>query len=120
MCASDPRVAPVGIWNSGLIVQQLLGARSVRFDASKFGWVGAPVIGLPTCAVMGSAGVKTFDEIRRENKPLKFGATGAGTTTADMPKIINKTLGTNWDVITGYSGTATIRVAMQRHEVQYQ
>ncbi|HEX9880662.1 MAG TPA: hypothetical protein VGB25_10745 [Candidatus Binatia bacterium] len=114
---SKPNGLTMGVWNSGLIVQQLLGTRSVKFEADKFGWVGAPGVGLPMCAIMAFTGLKSLDEVIKSKRPLKMGATGAGTTTADMPKILNGVLGTNFEVITGYSGSATIRVAMQRHEV---
>ncbi len=38
----------VGIFNSGLVLQQVLGSRGIRFQGDKFGWIGAPVIGLST------------------------------------------------------------------------
>jgi len=34
-----------------------------------------------------------------------------------MPKILNKIMGKRFDVISGYTGTATIRLAMERNEV---
>ncbi len=46
-----------------------------------------------------------------------MGATRAGATLADLPKILNLTLGTNFEVIAGYRGSATIRTAMQKKEV---
>ena len=35
----------VGIWNSGLVLRQALGDKAMRFDARKFGWIGAPTKG---------------------------------------------------------------------------
>ena len=45
-----------------------------------------------------------------------MGATRGGSTT-DLPRFMNKALGTNFKIITGYRGTATIRLAMQSREV---
>jgi tripartite-type tricarboxylate transporter receptor subunit TctC len=114
---AKPDGLTVGIWNSGIILQQVLGGPGIKFKADKFGWVGAPVQGWPTCAIMGYTGLKTLKDVMNTNQRIKVGATRAGSTTDDLPKILNQTLGTNFDVISGYTGTATIRIAMQKQEV---
>ena len=114
---AEPDGLTIGVWNSGLVLQQALDARGVQFEANKFGWIGAPVAGLPTCAVMGFTGLKTLDDVIKSKKPIKMGATRAGSTTDDLPRILNLTLGTNFEVIAGYRGTARIRLAMQKREV---
>ncbi|MFQ5850090.1 MAG: Bug family tripartite tricarboxylate transporter substrate binding protein [Candidatus Binatia bacterium] len=114
---AKPDGLTVGIWNGGLVLQQALGERKVKFKGDKFGWIGAPVKGFPTCAIMGFTGLKTLNDVLKSGKPIKMGATRAGSTTDDLPKILNKTLGTNFKVISGYRGTAIIRIAMQKREV---
>ena len=114
---AKPDGLTVGIWNSGIILQQVLGGPGIRFQADKFGWVGALVKGWPTCAIMGHTGLRTLKDVVNTNQRIKVGATRAGSTTDDLPKILNKTLGTNFDVISGYTGTATIRIAMQKQEI---
>ena len=114
---AKPDGLTVGIWNSGIILQQVLGGPGIKFKADKFGWVGAPVQGWPTSAIMGYTGLKTLKDVMNTNQRIKVGATRAGSTTDDLPKILNQTLGTNFDVISGYTGTATIRIAMQKQEV---
>lgn len=114
---AEPDGLTVGIFNSALVLRQTLGDRSVRFDARKFGWIGTPSVGLPTCAVMGFTGLKTLDDVINAKQRFKMGATRAGATTDDLPRILNLTLGTGFDVISGYKGTARIRLAMQKREV---
>jgi len=58
----------------------------------------------------------SFD-VLKSKKPLQMGATKAGSTTYDFPVVLNKLLGTNFEVISGYTGTTTIRIAMQKQEV---
>jgi tripartite-type tricarboxylate transporter receptor subunit TctC len=67
---------------------------------------------------MGFTGLKTLDDVLKYDKPLKVGATRAGSTGYDLPLILNKTLGTKFEVVPGYTGTATTRVALQRRELQ--
>jgi len=114
---AKPDGLTAGNWNGGLVLQQALGERKARFQGDKFGWVGAPIKGFPTCAIMGFTGLKTLEDVLKSGKRLKMGATRGGSTTDDFPKILNKTMGTKFDVISGYRGTATIRIAMQKKEI---
>jgi tripartite-type tricarboxylate transporter receptor subunit TctC len=108
----------IGCWNSAYVLYQALGDRAVRLDAKKLGWIGAPVKGSPHCSIMAFTGLKTFEEVLKSGKPLKMGATRAGSTYADLPKIFNQTVGTKFDVITGYEGTSKILLAMQSREIE--
>jgi tripartite-type tricarboxylate transporter receptor subunit TctC len=107
----------VGNFNSGMVTQQALDARGIRFDARKFGWVGAPVKGFPSCLVMAFAGAHSYDEVVKNSAKIKFGGTRAGASSDDLPKIMNALLGTKFQVISGYKGTGPIRVALQRREI---
>ena len=107
----------VVIFNNSLIVQKAIGDPRINIDFRKLGWVGAPSVGVPVCMVMGFTGLKTLDDVLKTKKPLKAGATRAGSAGYDLPLILNKTLGTNFEVISGFTGTATTRVALQKREI---
>ena len=107
----------IGNWNSAYVLYQALGDRAVRLDAKKLGWIGAPVKGSPHCSVMAFTGFNSFEDILKSGKSLKMGATRAGSTYADLPKIFNQTIGTKFEVITGYEGTSKILLAMQSKEI---
>lgn len=108
----------LGNWNSAFILYEALGDRQVRIKSRELNWIGAPVKGGPACGVMGFTGLKTLEDVLNTKKPIKMGATRAGSTLNDLPKILNLTMGTKFDVITGYRGTSTIRIAMQKKEVE--
>jgi len=114
---AKPDGLTVGVWNSGLVLRQALGDKSVKFKADQFGWIGAPHKGSPTCAIMGFTGLRTLKDVLNSKKPIKIGATSPGVTPWDLPKILNLTLGTKLDVIPGYEGTPRVRVALQIREV---
>jgi tripartite-type tricarboxylate transporter receptor subunit TctC len=107
----------IGVWNGAFVLYQALGDKAVRLDATKLNWIGAPIKGSPACNVMGFTGVKSMDDILESGKSLKMGATRAGSTYNDLPKILNQTVGTKFDVITGYKGTSPITVAMRAKEI---
>jgi len=114
---AKPDGLTVGIWNSGLVLRQALGDRSVKFKGDKFGWIGAPVKGMPTCGIMAFTGLKTLEDVLNSKKPIKMGGTRPGSGPFDIPRILNLTLGTKFRVIPGYQGTRVISFAMQRREV---
>ncbi|MFQ5850429.1 MAG: Bug family tripartite tricarboxylate transporter substrate binding protein [Candidatus Binatia bacterium] len=114
---AKPDGLTVGVWNSVYVLYQALGDKKVKLDARKLGWIGAPGKGTPVCAIMGFTGLKTFKDVLSSKKPVKMGATRAGSILDDVPKILNRTAGTNFKVITGYKGTAKVRLAMQAREV---
>src|SRR5918992_284031 len=107
----------VVMFNNSLVVQNALGDPRVKIDFRKLGWVGAPSVGVPVCMVMGFTGLKTLNDVLQTKEPLKAGATRAGSTGHDLPLILNQTLGTNIEVISGFTGTATTRVALQKREI---
>jgi tripartite-type tricarboxylate transporter receptor subunit TctC len=104
-------------WNSAFVLNQALGDPNVRFDARKFGWIGAPGKGIPVCLIMGFTGLKTVDEILKAGKPIKMGGTAPGSHSVDLPLMLNKMLGTKFQVVSGYPGTSQTRLALQRREV---
>ena len=115
---ATPDGLTIAIFNNSLVVQKGLGDPRIGIDFRKLGWIGAPSVGVPMCMVMGFTGLKTLDDVLKYKKPLKVGATRAGSAGYDLPLILNRTLGTNFEVISGYTGTATTRVALQTRELQ--
>ena len=107
----------VGIWNSALVLRQALGDKAMRFDARKFGWVGAPTKGTPHCSIMAHTGLKSLKDVLATSREIKMGSTGPGSTYDDTPKILNRTIGTKFKVVSGYEGSGPIYVAMRRKEV---
>ena len=114
----EPDGLTIGVWISGQIIRQALGDRSTRFDGRKFGWIGAPSKGAPTCAIMGFTGLKTWQDVLNAKRPIKMGGLRAGTAYDDVPTILNNVAGTKFDVISGFAGTAPVRLALQRRDVE--
>lgn len=114
---AKPDGLSVANWNSALVFNQAMGDANIKFDARKFGWLGAPSKSVPVCLIMGFAGPKTIDEIVKSAKTLRMGGTGPGSHSIDMPLMLNKMLGTKLTVVSGYQGTAQIKIALQRREV---
>lgn len=114
---ADPDGLTLGVFGSGLVTQQALGAKGVLFDARKFNFLGSMSVGTPICAIMGFTGLKNLDDVLASKKTLKMGSTGAGATTDDLPRLMVGLMGAPFNVVRGYKGTSSVRVAMQRREL---
>ncbi|MGH7797074.1 MAG: Bug family tripartite tricarboxylate transporter substrate binding protein, partial [Candidatus Binatia bacterium] len=115
---AEPDGLTIGVWISGQIIRDALGDRSIKFDGRKFGWIGAPSKGAPTCAMMGFTGLKTWDDVFNSKRSIRMGGVRAGTAYDDVPTILNNVAGTKFNLITGFAGTSPVRLALQRREVE--
>ena len=116
---AKPDGLTLGVWNNGLVLRQALGDRSVKFQGDKFGWIGASGgRSFPTCGIMAFTGHKTLKDVLNSKKDIKMGGSLPGAPPSDLPKILNLTLGTRFDVISGYGGTPTINAFLQRRDLE--
>ncbi|MGE5540174.1 MAG: Bug family tripartite tricarboxylate transporter substrate binding protein [Gemmatimonas sp.] len=102
--------------NNAIPLNQVLDGRGVRYDVSKFNWIGSPGAYNTIAMVWHTAGVRTIEQARE--KELTFGATGAGSSNVIIPTAMNNTLGTKFKVVLGYKSVSEIYIAMERGEVQ--
>jgi tripartite-type tricarboxylate transporter receptor subunit TctC len=95
---------------------QLLGGEGVRFDASRFNWLG--VIASSNGLVMSwhTSGIKTLEDARQ--RTVQMGATGTNDDAWVYAKVLNATTGTKFNLVRGYQGTAAVNVAIERGEVE--
>jgi tripartite-type tricarboxylate transporter receptor subunit TctC len=96
---------------------QVLGNPGIKFDARKFEWIGAPATLEGVFAFTASSGFRNLEAWKTARNPAKVGATGPGSETHDIPKILQAAVGLPLQVISGYKGTADIRLAAENGEI---
>jgi tripartite-type tricarboxylate transporter receptor subunit TctC len=107
----------IGNWTGTLAVQQVLGNKAARFDARKYGWLGAPTPDSFVCALSKASGIKTMDDWFNAKRPIKIGGTAPGDNTDDVAKLVQAALGLPMKVVEGYGGTSKIRLATESGEI---
>jgi tripartite-type tricarboxylate transporter receptor subunit TctC len=107
----------IGAFNGNQILGQLVGAQGINFDARKMEWMGAPGYNHDLCVLNRQSGIATADQWFRAKTPLKLGGSAPGAPTDDGPKILKETIGLPLRLVSGYKGTADIRVAVESGEV---
>jgi len=88
----------------------------VKFDTKALTYIGS-MNGEPYyCFVRSDARVKTMKDLF--DHELLVGATGQGSSTSMSPALMNNLLGTKFKIISGYTGSAQVTLAVLRNEVQ--
>lgn len=115
---AKPDGLTIGMWNGGLVMRQVLrNDKGFEFEASKFNWLGVPVLSNPVCAMTEASGIASLDRWLAAKTPVKIGGIAPGIPTDDIPKILRAALGLPIQVVEGYKGTAEIRLAADSGEV---
>lgn len=107
-----------GVFNELQLINQLTEAEGVQFDARKFSWLGSVQRVSSVCTIRADMPHKSAQDLTRRDLPqVVMGGTGPGATTDDLPKLMNALAGTNFRLVSGYRGTADIRLATESKEV---
>ena len=65
-----------------------------------------------------AAPYKSIQDVRNASTPPKCGSTGTGNTGYYLPKLLEETIGTKFNIVVGYQGGADIELAVERGDVQ--
>ena len=94
---------------------QVLEPEKVKFDVSKFNWIGNPNVANLVLSTWAATGIKTIDDAKA--REVIIGAGGATSPSGQIPKALNNIVGTKFKIITGFPSTH-IDLAMERGEVE--
>jgi tripartite-type tricarboxylate transporter receptor subunit TctC len=96
-------------------LQQVLRPKRLRYDASKFNYLGRMVSMRSSIIVWHTAPATTLADFK--NKTLIFGATGRAGQDYMNPTLMKNVLGFKVKVVTGYKGSRSINNAMEKGEL---
>ena len=115
--ASRPDGLTIGNFGGGLFMQQLKGGAGIEFDARKFEFLGVPVQDNRSCVFTKASGITSMERWMAAKTPVKVGATAPGDLVHDGPKILQAALGLPIHLVSGYKGTADIRLGAESGEL---
>ena len=114
---AKPDGLTIGHFIGGLFLQQLLGKPGVEFDARKFEYMGVPTQDNYMLAVHKSTGITSIEQWLSSKTQVKLGGVGVGSATDDIPKVLAATIGLPMQLVSGYKGTADVRLAFNSQEI---
>jgi len=108
----------IGLIARGIPFEPLVGIappETLRFEATKFTWIGSTTDEVSICAAWERAGIDEFSDLY--DKELITGGVGVGGDPDVYPRILEDVLGAQFRIVSGYPGGADLLYAMERGEV---
>jgi hypothetical protein len=105
----------IALLQRGILLAKLIYPSGVRFEIEKFHWLGSLNSETAVTLAWHTAPHKTAKDLFNQEL-IVGGITGVDPETT--PRLYNSLIGTKFKVVTGYSSTAQIAIAIERGEVQ--
>jgi tripartite-type tricarboxylate transporter receptor subunit TctC len=90
--------------------------RSLKYEPQDFAWLGRIDSAVTFGIVWHTAPVQSIAQAKQQK--LILAAIGPAGTAATLPWALNRLIGTQFAVVTGYDSSATMGLAMERGETQ--
>src|SRR5262245_42013552 len=114
---AKPDGVTVAHFNGVLFLGPVLGQPGIEFDARKFERIGAAVKEDVGCAMTKASGITSLEKWMAAKTPVKLGGVAPGAAPDNTARILKAALGLPVQLVSGYKGTAEIRLAAEAGEV---
>jgi tripartite-type tricarboxylate transporter receptor subunit TctC len=114
--ASKPDGLTIGTFNTGLIYNQIIKRKGVRFDLTKMSWVGKAANDARGIAVAIQSPIMRYADLVAQKQPVNFAAAGIGSAAYVETVMLASVLKWPVKVLTGYNGNDD-QLAMRRGEI---
>jgi tripartite-type tricarboxylate transporter receptor subunit TctC len=112
---AKPNGLTIGTFTRGLPFAQLNKLEGVKFDITKFAWIGSTAVEGTVFALRSDLPYKTVEDLRTAKEPISFGSTGAGTLDYQFSLLAKEFLGLNMKMII-YISSNECMLAVERKE----
>ena len=106
----------IGMFNTGLIYDQIIERKGVAFDLTKFSWIGKAATEGRAVLISKKSGFTSFDDMLNARAPVKFGASGIGAASYNETRILADAVKLNVQIINNFTGNEG-EMSMLRGEI---
>jgi tripartite-type tricarboxylate transporter receptor subunit TctC len=114
---AKPDGLTIGYFGGALFFNQLMGQPGIEFDALKFEFIGAAMKQGLVYAFTKKSGITSIEKWMTSKTPVKIGGFSPGAYSDNGIRIVKAALGLPTQLISGYKGTAEIRLAAESGEL---
>jgi len=114
---AKPDGLTLAVVNPALYVDQLLGAKEVKFDWPKFSWIGSPERVDQVMYIRTDGPYKSLEDIRKAAEPPRCAALARSGLGYFLPKLVEEGLGIKINIVAGYGGGGDMNLAIEKGEV---
>jgi len=112
---AKPNGLTIGTLDRGIPFAQLLKMEGVKFDITKYTWIGSAASETMILALRADLPYKTVDDLRKAKEPIPLAGVGAGASDTQYPTLLKEFAGLNLKIIT-YPSSAASMLAIERKE----
>jgi tripartite-type tricarboxylate transporter receptor subunit TctC len=94
------------------------GRQNARFDLIKLNWLGSMSKEVSVPLLWNPPPVSSLEELIATKRRVTTGSSGLSTPNSTYARLMNATLGTNFEVIQGYPSQSALFLAIERGELQ--
>ncbi|HET9917156.1 MAG TPA: tripartite tricarboxylate transporter substrate-binding protein [Candidatus Binatia bacterium] len=113
---AKPDGLTIGHFHGGWFLYQLFKRPGIEFDAAKFEFLGSPIKESRACAFTKASGITNVERWLAAKTPVKVGGIGGGAPD-DIARMLAATTALPIQLVSGYKGTAEIRLAAESGEL---
>ncbi|MSP41285.1 MAG: hypothetical protein EXR70_22590 [Deltaproteobacteria bacterium] len=114
---AKPDGLTLAVVNPALYVDQLLGAKEVKFDWPKFVFIGSPERVDQVLYIRTDGPYKTIDDMRKAAEPPRCAALARSGLGYFLPRLLEEGLGLKINIVAGYGGGGDMNLAIEKGEV---
>jgi tripartite-type tricarboxylate transporter receptor subunit TctC len=100
-----------------ILMDPILGRPGVAYDPLNFAYLGTPQKDHRLCVLAKGSGITSIDQWMASKAPVKLGGVSPGVGLDDAAKVLKVALSLPIQLVSGYKGTAEIRLAADGGEV---
>ena len=115
---AKPDGLTIRLVNPAIYIDQLQGLKEVKFDWTKFSWIGSPEGIDQVLFIRTDFPQKTLDELRKAPEPPRCAATSPSGGGYFLPRLLEEGLGIKIQMVVGYGGGGDMNLAIEKGEVQ--
>jgi len=114
---AKPDGLTIGMFQTHLYLEQMVGRPEVRFDVRRFNWLGSQEKGQMMLYIRADSPYKSIDDVIRAKDAPKCGGSGTADQSALLTRLLEETVGAKFIRVLGYKGGGEVDLAMERGEV---
>lgn len=114
--ASKPDGLTIGIFNTGLILNQAIKKEGIKFDLAKMSWIGKAASDPRVIVIASQSPIKSFKDLMESKETVNFSTPGIGSSAYIQTAMLTNVLKLSVKMLTGYTGNQD-QLAMRRGEI---
>jgi tripartite-type tricarboxylate transporter receptor subunit TctC len=101
---AKPDGLTIGTFNTGLIYSQIVGQEGIKFDLTKYSWIGKANAEARVLIVGNKTPFKTIKDILDSKEPIKMPSSGVGSQDYNETVVMAVALPAKFQPVPGYAG----------------